>query len=213
MQMNFSRNLALLRKGKGITQEAMAEKCGVSRQAVTKWECGNSLPDLYKVSDIAKILEVTVDELLHDKIVDKSVSMVDQDSVIKLEAKMDDILAEIRKQGRNILDEYIAVGESDYQRFKVNGDVPADAFTFEGIQAMEKGDFTVAIECLEEGLVRGDTEAGEVLLSLYKEIIDIYAFDKNEYEYFQIELEYLQKIQKCSRIMEMQLREKLHWME
>ena len=40
-KMNFSRNFSALRKANGLTQEGIAEKCGVSRQAVTKWETGD----------------------------------------------------------------------------------------------------------------------------------------------------------------------------
>ena len=42
----FSDNLIQLRKAHRMTQEAVAEKVGVSRQAVAKWEAGDSMPDL-----------------------------------------------------------------------------------------------------------------------------------------------------------------------
>ncbi|MBR6341997.1 MAG: helix-turn-helix transcriptional regulator, partial [Treponema sp.] len=42
--MIFSEKLAILRKNKGITQEALAEKLNVSRQAVAKWESGQAYP-------------------------------------------------------------------------------------------------------------------------------------------------------------------------
>ena len=50
MSMNFCKNFAVLRRAHGYTQEAIAEKCGVSRQAIAKWETGASLPDMYKLS-------------------------------------------------------------------------------------------------------------------------------------------------------------------
>ena len=53
MSMNFCKNFAVLRRAHGYTQEAIAEKCGVSRQAIAKWETGASLPDMYKLVDIA----------------------------------------------------------------------------------------------------------------------------------------------------------------
>ena len=76
--MNFSRNLCLLRRARKITQEKMAEICGVSRQAVTKWESGSSLPDLYKLSDIAEVLEVTTDELLFGDEANEDVEMLNK---------------------------------------------------------------------------------------------------------------------------------------
>lgn len=44
--MIFSEKLQLLRKAKGITQEKLAEELNVSRQAVAKWESGQSYPDM-----------------------------------------------------------------------------------------------------------------------------------------------------------------------
>lgn len=66
--MNFSNQLTYYRKALGFTQEQLAEKCNVTRQAVAKWEGGASLPDLYMIITLADIFEITVDQLLnHDK--------------------------------------------------------------------------------------------------------------------------------------------------
>ena len=64
MSMNFCKNFAVLRRAHGYTQEAIAEKCGVSRQAIAKWEAGTSLPDMYKLVDIAKLFDVSIDDLV-----------------------------------------------------------------------------------------------------------------------------------------------------
>lgn len=63
--MNFN-NLKLLRKQHGLTQEAVAEKLGVSRQAVAKWERGECLPDIESIISIADMYGVTVDFLVRD---------------------------------------------------------------------------------------------------------------------------------------------------
>ena len=62
--MNIGKNIAVLRKSKGITQEALADELGVSPQAVSKWENNSSCPDISLLTDIAKFFCVTVDELL-----------------------------------------------------------------------------------------------------------------------------------------------------
>lgn len=62
--MIFSEQLSSLRKKADMTQEALAEKCDVSRQAVAKWESGESIPDIYKLSQIATIFEVSLEELV-----------------------------------------------------------------------------------------------------------------------------------------------------
>ena len=64
MSMNFCKNFAVLRRTHGYTQETIAEKCGVSRQAIAKWEAGTSLPDMYKLVDIAKLFDVSIDDLV-----------------------------------------------------------------------------------------------------------------------------------------------------
>ena len=59
----FHDNLIQLRKLKGLTQEALAEKVGVPRQAIAKWEAGDSVPDLEKCRLLAETFGVTLDDL------------------------------------------------------------------------------------------------------------------------------------------------------
>lgn len=59
-------NLKLFRKQNGFTQEQVAEKLGVSRQAVAKWERGESVPDIENVIALADMYEVTVDSLVRN---------------------------------------------------------------------------------------------------------------------------------------------------
>ena len=59
----FSENLIQLRKAHRLTQEAVAEKVGVSRQAVAKWESGDSMPDLETGQKLAQLFDVSLDLL------------------------------------------------------------------------------------------------------------------------------------------------------
>ena len=61
----FKDNLVQLRKMKSMTQEDIAEKVGVSRQSVAKWESGESIPDLEKSRLLAKEMNVSLDELVN----------------------------------------------------------------------------------------------------------------------------------------------------
>lgn len=61
--MKFGSNLTKFRKIKGLTQEELAEKMQVSRQSVSKWETGESIPDVTKIVKIADILQISMDEL------------------------------------------------------------------------------------------------------------------------------------------------------
>lgn len=56
--------IAILRKSKGLTQNELGERLGVSFQAVSKWERGETLPDITLLPDLAKILETTIDYIL-----------------------------------------------------------------------------------------------------------------------------------------------------
>jgi transcriptional regulator with XRE-family HTH domain len=62
--MNLADRIQYLRKKKGISQEELAEKMLISRQAVSKWESGQSAPDLEKIVMLSDYFEVTTDYLL-----------------------------------------------------------------------------------------------------------------------------------------------------
>lgn len=62
--MNIADRIQYLRKQKGYSQEELADKVGVSRQAVSKWESEQSTPDLEKVITMSELFEVTTDYIL-----------------------------------------------------------------------------------------------------------------------------------------------------
>ena len=65
--MNFAEKLKELRKQKGISQEQLAEKIYVSRQAITKWESGNGLPDIENLIAISSLFNESLDSLLSEE--------------------------------------------------------------------------------------------------------------------------------------------------
>lgn len=62
--MGLKENIADYRKKMGLTQEQLAEKCNVSRQAVTKWESGESEPSIAKVRILSTVFNISIDELI-----------------------------------------------------------------------------------------------------------------------------------------------------
>ncbi|WP_242974325.1 helix-turn-helix domain-containing protein [Lacrimispora amygdalina] len=89
--MTFSDKLQIIRKSKGITQEELAEKLNVSRQAVTKWESGMVYPDIMNLIQLSELFHITVDYLVKDNQCSKSMESAydnDMDQLIdfKLEA-------------------------------------------------------------------------------------------------------------------------------
>jgi len=83
--MKFGENLYNLRKKEKISQEKLAEKVGVSRQSVSKWENGESYPEMNRILELCKIFHCQLNELVNDKILD--FDSLDEDikmSVVKL---------------------------------------------------------------------------------------------------------------------------------
>ena len=62
--MNLGENLFQARKKKGLSQEAVAEKLGVSRQTIFKWETDETLPDIRQAKKLAVLYGLTLDELI-----------------------------------------------------------------------------------------------------------------------------------------------------
>ena len=69
----FSENLKTLRKQKGFTQEELASRLHVVRQTVSKWEKGLSVPDADTLIRLSEILDVSVSQLLGERIDDEGV--------------------------------------------------------------------------------------------------------------------------------------------
>ena len=61
--MNFSEIIAFYRRKLGLTQEALAQRLGVTNQAVSKWESGQSCPDIALLPQLADLFGITIDEL------------------------------------------------------------------------------------------------------------------------------------------------------
>ena len=64
--MRLPEKILYCRKRAGLSQEALAERLGVSRQAVSKWETGEALPETGKLATLAAALGVSVDWLLSE---------------------------------------------------------------------------------------------------------------------------------------------------
>ena len=65
--MTFAEKLKSIRKQAGMSQEQLAEKLGVSRQAVTKWETDAGIPDIENIMAISALFDISIDELLSNE--------------------------------------------------------------------------------------------------------------------------------------------------
>ena len=71
--VEFGEQLRRAREEKGMTQQSLAEQLYVTRQAVSRWECGDRYPDLLTTKKISQILEMSLDDLLSGKEMEKVV--------------------------------------------------------------------------------------------------------------------------------------------
>lgn len=72
--MTFAEKLKDIRKQTGTSQEKLAEKLGVSRQAVTKWETGSGIPDIENIIAVSALFNISIDELLGNEKAHKKTS-------------------------------------------------------------------------------------------------------------------------------------------
>lgn len=80
--MKFGENLQKLRKEKGISQEQLAEQLGVTRQSVSKWESGNSYPEMDKIVAICNLFHCDMDVLINKDITEER-EKKDASSIVK----------------------------------------------------------------------------------------------------------------------------------
>lgn len=94
MKANFADNLKKIRKESGLSQEELADKLGVSRQSISKWESSQAYPEMDKVLQLCNIFNLKVDELLNQDIKDVKDR---QESRNKVNKYIDDFLKFITK--------------------------------------------------------------------------------------------------------------------
>lgn len=99
--MKLGDNIQFFRKKEMISQEELAEKCKVSRQAVTKWETGKSMPSIEKLITLAEIYDVSLDELvgkIENNSYDKLMKLVKGLAVEDIPKNEDDEISSIVKR-------------------------------------------------------------------------------------------------------------------
>ena len=91
-QVKIGGFIAELRKEKGLTQKQLAEQIGVSDKAVSKWECGNGLPELSGIPVLCGVLGINMNELLSGE------RLVEEDYSKKAEENMLTLMKETENQ-------------------------------------------------------------------------------------------------------------------
>lgn len=83
MNIKTANRLCELRKAHNLSQEELASKLGVSRQAVSKWERSESSPDTDNLIQLASLYNISLDELLNG---DEAISLIEENKEVKTES-------------------------------------------------------------------------------------------------------------------------------
>ena len=108
--MTFKEKLVRLRKIKGLTQDEFASAVGVSRQAVYKWESGQSYPEVAKLLEIKLLFNISIDDLLDENYVVELPEKKKKKRTSKVEAVEAAPVEEVRVEAKE--EEVIAVSET-----------------------------------------------------------------------------------------------------
>ena len=87
--MNLGNNLFEARKRAGLSQDKVAEKLGITRQTISKWETNETIPDIYQAKKLAKLYNLSLDELIEFDTDIKEIEEVIKNTNEEKEAKID----------------------------------------------------------------------------------------------------------------------------
>ncbi|WP_298030694.1 helix-turn-helix domain-containing protein [uncultured Dysosmobacter sp.] len=104
--MEFSEKLMNLRRREGLSQEQLADRLGVTRQSVSKWESGTAMPELVKLISLSELFGVSVDYLVKDRLEEpefpSGVEEVSSHQADRLERKVDQLTLDYRRSFGNV---------------------------------------------------------------------------------------------------------------
>ena len=93
--MKFGDNLKAIRKHHKISQEQLAEKVGVSRQSVSKWETGEAYPEMHNILQLCKIFNCKINDLVHTEMID--ISSLDKEIIMNVVKFNEDKQKKVKK--------------------------------------------------------------------------------------------------------------------
>ena len=82
--MNIGEQILFLRKNRGITQEQLAQKLGITNQAVSKWESGSNMPDISLLAELADFYDVSIPEIIDGERKSENMNEEVKETVLKL---------------------------------------------------------------------------------------------------------------------------------
>lgn len=199
-KLNFSKNFSVLRIRSKMTQEVVAEKLGVSRSAITKWESAGSNPDISMIPIICDCFGVSADELLFG-----------EKSEPGREAKLISLLEELNKK----LEKNPSLKERNlYEAYKQRicnieyNEEEREGYYQIGIDAYQAGNLSDAVTYLDYAAECGSITAIRLAIQIREDILQYSNDDANEY-FLQVS-EFAKKVQQYGEIIEAVLEERPH---
>ena len=97
IKLKFNEKLIKLRKASGLSQEELGDKLNVSRQTISKWELGETTPEMDKLEELSNLFEISIDELVKDNAIPNTIiKEIDQRKVESLYKDSQDVKSVIR---------------------------------------------------------------------------------------------------------------------
>ena len=202
MKIMFAKNLKSLRKEKNITQMELAEEFNVGRGTLAKWETEKTEPDLGTVAALADYFHVTLDELILGKLDSKSNA-----ETKSVQEQLDELREIILLKKKEVTEDNFYDNFVSYRCELLKDDIDPDICFDLGCEEFEKGNYDNALMCFEEAVARGDVDAINTILDVYKEIFDVLATDEEDYWKYRLQMS--KKLQEYGKIIELDIEERL----
>ena len=182
--MAFSDNLRRLRQGKQMTQEQVAEALGVSPQSVSRWECGNTFPDVMLLPSIARLYGVTVDDLYREDAVGYKNYAQRLLAVYEASGRSEDFFAaeqEFVRMGTNVTADDLRSWGVLYHYMMNHCAALAQQKLEEAESAAERGDWVRYAAAQQRSLLLCDLGRGEEVVRQYEEELHLHPSDANQW--------------------------------
>ena len=85
--MKFNEKLIELRRREGLSQEELGYKLNVTRQTVSKWELGQTTPEMDKLVELSKLFNISIDELINGPIIQNNSNSINEEQPIQIKEK------------------------------------------------------------------------------------------------------------------------------
>ena len=97
IKLKFNEKLIKLRKASGLSQEELGDKVNVARQTISKWELGETTPEMDKLGELSNLFEISIDELVKDNAIPNTIiKEIDQRKVESLYKDSQNVKSVIR---------------------------------------------------------------------------------------------------------------------